>query len=283
MQPKTAGWVVGLFVWFATNILVGVPGMPGDSGHPYLIAFTLLACGAGYATSCFVKLANEDREKQQRYREDQQRYREDQHRLALLLSNLLAGAKTTAATLPELIQSAETLLDVAETEFEEGAFAPFWDAIEQAANALAEVSARISAIISNFTQYKAGTSKLDTTVPPFELAIRTLPDPSHTANRMRTIVRRAQRDFHFATIYEQRKTNRILVAGFSSLGQAINDLGDSLAATMDRLREAVATEFEITREQAGQESEARRQHERQEIEILDNIQRRKKLPPKARR
>lgn len=279
MQPKTAGWIVGIIVYAIalrfTAPLVKQPAT-GEALFIWTVSAVLLGVGAGKTTSYCLRLAKENREKQQRHREDQQH-------LALLLSNLLAGAKTTAASLPELIQSAETSLDAAEREFEEGAFAPFWDAIEQAANALAEVSARISAIISNSSEYKTGTPHLDTPVPPFELGIRTLPDPSHTASRMRAIVRRAQKDFHFATIYEQRKTNRILVAGFSSLGQAINDLGDSLAASMDSLGEVVATEFQITRDQADRESEARRDHERQEIEILDNIQRRKKLPPKARR
>ena len=281
MQPQTAGGLVGITVYFvATYIGMSLVKLhataPGDALPILAFGVLLLAVGAGKATSYFLRLARKNRE-------DQQRHREDQQHLALRLSNLLAGAKTSAASLPELIKSGETSLDVAEREFEEGTFAPFWDAVEHAANALAEVSARISGIISNSSQYSTGTTQLDTPIPPFELGIRTLPDPSHTAKRMRAIVRRAQKDFHFATIYEQRKTNLILVAGFSSLGQAINDLGDTLATSMDSLGEVVATEFRITREQAAQESEARREHESQELAILDNIQRRKKSPRRPRR
>jgi len=280
MQPKTAGWVVGLLVWFATMGFAGVPGMPGHSGEKYLITFTLLAWLAGYATSRYLKLAEEGREEQRRHREQQRRHREQQHHIALRLTSLLGDSKTTAASLPKLIQSAEISLDTAEREFEEGIFAPFWDAVEDAANALAGVSANINTIISNSSSYSTETSQLDTPAPPFELGIRTLPDASHTANRMRTIVRRAQKNFQFATIYEQRKTNRILVAGFSSLGQAIDGLGDNLATAMERLGETFAAEFQITRDQAAEDSTARRDHERQELEMLDNIQRRKKLPPK---
>ena len=83
-------------------------------------------------------------------------------------------------------------------------------------------------LIQNSHFYTEEAPKLETPPPPFQLGLQTLPDASHTANRMRAVVRRAQKDFHFATIYEQRKTNQLLVAGFSSLGQAINELGDRL-------------------------------------------------------
>ncbi|MCX6913616.1 MAG: hypothetical protein NT167_11305 [Verrucomicrobia bacterium] len=271
MKPKTVGWVVGCLVYFAISYLtVATTGtlMGGTA-----VIFMLLGWAAGYATSTCLKHGEEDREKQRRHQEKNQY-------LSRSLTLLLNDSKAIAASLPEQIQSAETSLDVAEREFEEGTFAPFWDAVEEAANTLAGINAKINTVISNSSQYSTGTSQLDTPLPPFELGIRTLPDASHTAKRMRIIVRRAQKVFHFATIYEQRKTNRILVAGFSSLGQAINDLGDSLAASIERLGETVATEFQITRDQAARDSEARRDHERQEIEMLDNIQRRKKLPPK---
>ena len=53
-----------------------------------------------------------------------------------------------------------------------------------------------------------------------------------TAERMQAIVRKAQRNFQFATIYEQRKTNQILVAGFTTLAQALNQMTGQITASI---------------------------------------------------
>ena len=114
---------------------------------------------------------------------------------------------------------------------------------------------------------------------------------------MRSIVRQAQKDFHFATIFEQRRTNGILVAGFANLGSAIEDMGsridgsiktltqtlessmsaitdqnaefhqESLAAT-EALKEQQASDAQAGREQSASNTEA-------EQEMLNNIQRRR--------
>ncbi len=273
MQSKTAGWIVGILVYSVVFSVVfhlsGGDQWSPDTGTKYCTASAILGLAAGFATFRCLKSMEENREQQRRHQAGQDL-------VALHISSLLASSRTAAAALPKLIKAAETSLDIAEKEFAEGTFAPFWDAVEEAANTLARISATIDQLISNSTQYKTEGLRLETPAPPFELGTRPLPDASHTANRMRAIVRRAQKDFHFATIYEQRKTNRILVAGFSSLGQAINELGDSLTTSMERLAQTVATEFQLTRDQAAQDSEARREHERQECEMLDNIQRRRK-------
>jgi hypothetical protein len=62
------------------------------------------------------------------------------------------------------------------------------------------------------------------------------------ADRLRGVVRKGQTSFQFATIYEQRRTNQILIAGFVTLGDALerlrtqiaNDLGD-LQTRLDEL------------------------------------------------
>ena len=224
-----------------------------------------------------------------------------QRALALQLTNVISESTQTATDLPKLVRAAERTIDLAEQEFRDGAFAPFWDAVEQAANKLASFEDTMQRLIQNSHFYTEEAPKLETPPPPFQLGLQTLPDASHTANRMRAVVRRAQKDFHFATIYEQRKTNQLLVAGFSSLGQAINELGDRLDSSLDRLSSAVSVGIsEITashermtsaltaehersreqsREQAERDSEAHRDHEKKEREMLDNIQRRRKPWP----
>lgn len=228
-----------------------------------------------------------------------------QRTLATRLSNVVNDSIHSAANLSTLLRSAEEKIDLAGKEFEEGVFAPFWDAVEQAANKLANFEATVRQLIQNSQFYSGEAPKLETPAPPFQIGLDTLPDASRTANRLRAVVRRAQKDFHFANIYEQRKTNQLLVAGFSTLGEAIVELGDRLDSSLDRLASVVsisisdlasditsshenmtsrlAAELERSRDQAASDSEAQREIESKELEMLDNIQRRRKpFPPGLR-
>ncbi|MCY2995128.1 MAG: hypothetical protein NTY19_45800 [Planctomycetota bacterium] len=224
-----------------------------------------------------------------------------QRALAGRLSTLLSQSTTSAGGLPALLFAAETALDRAEREFHDGAFAPFWDAVEDAANALARFSGTVDQLIGNAQSYKTHAAVLPSPLPPFRLGVHSLPDASGTATRMRGIVRQSQKNYQFASIYEQRKTNQLLVAGFSTLGQAINELGDRLHSSLEALGSSVNITIECASEEASRKadalreqmqrdsedrrtderkgSEERRSHERQQREMLDNIQRRRKPLP----
>jgi hypothetical protein len=229
----------------------------------------------------------------------------NQRALALRLTSLVSDSTGKAASLPKLPGSADEAIHRAEREFGDGAFAPFWDAIEESATGLANFEATVQTLIKNSQFYRQEAPRLENAPPAFQIGLDTLPDASSTAERLRCVVRRAQKDFHFASIYEQRKTNQIFVAGFSTLGQALNELGHRLDRSLNDLASAIdvsisnlasdiessqrsmtselVREMEATREQAAAESQDRREHERQEREMLDNIQRRRKpFPPSVR-
>jgi methyl-accepting chemotaxis protein len=113
---------------------------------------------------------------------------------------------------------------------------------------------------------------------------------------MQAIVRKAQRDFQFATIYEQRKTNQILVAGFTNLAQALKDMTwqltasiddlarsvDGMASTLDESLRAIHSRLgdvaDTASRHADQASEAASQasmREQKVLQMLDNIQHRR--------
>jgi hypothetical protein len=56
---------------------------------------------------------------------------------------------------------------------------------------------------------------------------------------MSRIARLAQRDFQFATIFEQHKTNRILIQGFTGLGEAIAEMTSRLEKAIGNLDDSV--------------------------------------------
>jgi len=118
-----------------------------------------------------------------------------------------------------------------------------------------------------------------------------------TAERMKAIVRTAQRNFQFATIYEQRKTNQILVAGFTNLAQALDrmtwqitdsidsltDSVGSMASTLNESMNAINSRLgdmaESNAQYHGEVMEAISKHEVREkeaLKMLDNIQRHRK-------
>lgn len=309
-------WLVCAVFTIRNYMRIGVPRWEYCLAFLPWANFVFLALSFGTLNERQAKQAQEAQRKAQRiaqaevYRLDEPRRQEEARRrqadlreaeqraLSLRLTNLVSVSTETAAELRNRVQLAENWLDHAEREFKDGVFAPFWDAVEQAANQLAQCEVAIQRLIQNSTSYNGEARKLATPPPRFQL---TLPDASHTASRMRSVVRRAQKDFHFATIYEQRKTNQLLVAGFSTLGQAINELGGLLDSSLERLassfnigvsdltsaqqhmESALVTQSELSRKQAASEAAAQGERDKELDKKLDNIQRRKRpMPPGLR-
>jgi hypothetical protein len=52
---------------------------------------------------------------------------------------------------------------------------------------------------------------------------------------MKAIVRVAQRDHDFASIYEMRRTNQILISGFTSLTQALDQMSYQVTSSVGSL------------------------------------------------
>lgn len=206
-------------------------------------------------------------------------------------------------SLPNHLRFSEEYLDQAEAEFADGTFAPFWDCIENAAKALGRFDAGIRQIGRNSSEYDTLIQKYEGAPPRFPLAhesVTKLAIAMTSVKRMQAIVRKAQRDFRFATIYEQRKTNQILVAGFTNLAQALRDMSWQIAASIDNLAQSVdgmtstlhesldsihsrlGEVVETASRHADQSSEAATQASMREgkvFEMLDNIQHRRRPFP----
>lgn len=144
--------------------------------------------------------------------------------------------------LPKYLESAEKYLDQAEVNFSYGAFAPFWDSIEKATKILGRFNESIQRIKSNSSIYTTLIGKYKDTPPQFPLtrqSVTKLEVGTETAKRMNVIVWTAQRNFQFATIYEQRKTNQILVAGFTNLAAALDQMTGKITKSIDDLAGSV--------------------------------------------
>ncbi len=142
------------------------------------------------------------------------------------------------------VAAVDVHLDAAEQEFAEGAFAPFWDEVEHAANELAAYKNEVEHLRRSVHAYQdeaVDLEKITGAAPELNFPRDQLPDARPAAARFAAIVRKAQTNFQFAVIFEQRKTNHLLHSGFGTLGAAIHTLGESINHSLDTLTQTLST------------------------------------------
>jgi hypothetical protein len=294
--------------WAALFVLVVGPAAALAAGGKIIGVFAAQEAAAEAQRREAERLANQKAEEERR-RLEERRLAETQARAAVSVAQ---GAALSLAT---LLGGAELDLDRSEDELVEGQYSPFWEAIEEAVSQLNSFEKQLLLIEQQRTIHKALVPRCGHDTPPFLLGIAVLPDPTQTYQRLRTLYRRAQKDRDFASIYEQRRiaskidrTNAILVAGFTSLGQAIERLGDRVEDSLHQLRvalecrlgdihssleasataaaaqhRAMVSELSRSRElgsdvviQMRRDAESRSEHEQRTRRMLDNIQRRRR-------
>jgi hypothetical protein len=173
----------------------------------------------------------------------------------------------------EKLDWAQGWLNRARSEFQSRAFGPFWDAIESSAHLLGEFDSATNKLASNSDDYFVGLNGRSHTFPDFPVKPSELPDPQKTVRDLRAVLRMGQTDFQFANIWEHRQTRAVLIAGFSSLGSALNGLSHSLNQSTNRLTSSISSDVAcLVQEQIRTRKEL--EHTRLEHgEMLDNIQR----------
>jgi conjugal transfer/entry exclusion protein len=202
------------------------------------------------AISYFIyKNVQQKREREKRDKEEKaqlKKYYEEQAEYHNQLINLSEDSLVIFESLPNHLQEADNFLDQSERNFNDRAFAPFWDAIERVTKSLGRFEESIEAINNNANQYIYTIENYDAQPPNFPLKrsyVKKLKIGAKTSERQQEIVREAQRDFQFAMIYEQRKTNQILVAGFTNLANALNEMTWKISNSIDQLSEGI---FELS-------------------------------------
>lgn len=305
------GAICGLIAFFFTGlalwIVVGLitwDSKTGEAVADWAALFVPAGIVIGIMVPIHEAIHEENARRQAAKAEEEarrQRHREEQHVYRNQMIALGEQSLVLFESMPNQLRSAEGYLDQAEAEFADGAFAPFWDCIENAAQLLGRFDEGVRQIKDNSDRYSGLIRKYEAVPPRYPLAhesVTKLTVAGTSAERMQGIVRKAQRDFQFATIYEQRKTNQILVAGFTNLAQALKDMTwqltasiddlaqsvDGMASTLDESLRAINSRLgdvaETASRHADQASEAAAQasmREQEVLQMLDNIQRRR--PP----
>lgn len=242
------------------------------------------------------------RQQQQKAEElaSQQRHREEQVEYGRQIVAFNEQSFTLYETAPKYLIWAEQLLDRAEIDFNDHVYSPFWDSIESVNKELANFNASIREINDISSRYIQLIKMYEGTPPEFSLThqlVLKLGVGTETAKRMHIIVRRAQSDPNFAMIYEQRKTNKILIKGFANLAGALAEMTNQITSSIYELTSSVdglnSSVYENTQEiysqmdssteiivhQHGEllsEVSGLAERQKKAVEMLDNIQRGRK-------
>lgn len=308
--------MIVVFVGGIVGVIVGVilQDVISPSSDPPAIVIVSLWLGCGVAWKIMKNLearrmaerqANEQRAAEQaRSDHDARRKVEKEAERDRSIANLIEESISLLERVPSHLASADKHLDHAENEFKERAFAPFWDAIERAIRNIGSAKEVIETISRHSRSYEALARESQNPILHFPITPSSLQSVAviqTIATRLRSVVRNAQSDFQFSTIYEQRKTNAILVAGFQSLSDAVNGIGGqiidtitALGGTINELSSVLDSRLASidghTQDAASSAtksignlhgsvveigSELQRRHDHA-LEMLDNIQRRRK-------
>lgn len=157
--------------------------------------------------------------------------------------------------LPSLIKATTASLEQAKAEYAENAFAPFWDAVEQAAANLGKIHSSIQGIHIATDTYQHQLQGRPHNFPPRLLTKADLPDIQPLLQEFKSIVRMGQTNFEFAVIWEHRKTREVLLAGFRTLGEAIANLGAAIEASLSSLESTLSYGFAAVSDQLAAISE----------------------------
>ncbi len=193
----------------------------GMAGLAVLLALPILL-GVAFLIWAYKRKAAKDEALQRQEEERQlfeQRQREFDEYLAEL-STLGEQALVSFEESPVALLDAQGYMNQAEVDFEEHAYAPFWDSIEKAAASLAMFNNHVNSVkakIANYTkmlgeppEYYENDIVSEGRYIPNELPIspeslERLDIGEIVAERLGQLVRRAQSDFQFAMIFEQPK------------------------------------------------------------------------------
>ena len=200
-----------------------------------------------------------------------QRARSEAAKLAHIVSHLVVSSGKSTTVLPALFDAASGCIRRAAEEYRQNAFAPFWDAVEESAQRLDNIRSCIEKLRKNAEEYYQVVPRGNHTFPPFPVKTNEIPDPRPIAEEFRHVVRLGQTDFQFAMIWEQRKTREVLIAGFRTLGEAVENLGNAMATSVSQLEATLSSTIADVAEEVSRSRDSAEERADEQVRMLDDI------------
>ena len=254
----TIGLAVGLLLWVPSCVLsvTSFPLVPhlhnsasdadkeqvGENFANTVVWLCVLGGAAVGFGRCLFDETEKERAEEERSRQTREMERQTREMESQALIKYTTSSLDLFERIPRDLMMAERLLDQAERDFAEGAFSPFWSSVEKATAMLAACDDCVRLIVQNSEMYARLTQQYRGIPPRFPIqveSVRGMAAARTTSDRLSAVVRKAQSNFQFATIYEQRKTNQLLAAGFTTLAQALDGMGQRIASSISELSETI--------------------------------------------
>lgn len=146
--------------------------------------------------------------------------------------------------LPYFESSAMLCINKAKIEFSENVYSPFWSEIEEASKFLACFKDALDQLCMNSEVYTYTLKNLDHTFPiPFPYGTK-ISISQRVIDEYKTTIRKAQTNPTFSIIWEQRRNSEILVGGFGTLENAINNMSNVLYSAIYDLKSSIISELQ---------------------------------------
>lgn len=199
-----------------------------------------------------------EREQEQKREREWRRRRESERQLRYQIDSILRDDQVAVGYfehMPGCLEAAAAGHGRAETAYEDGAFSPFWSAIEQSYAALGEYLGCADGISSLARTHAKQVAELPRNFRlnpgqlqfPVELDVNAVRE-QHEAilRKLDPLVYEAQKKETFAIIWEQRRTTAAVVAGFKNLEAAIGQMASRLSSALDGLGHTLAVQQQET-------------------------------------
>ena len=178
-----------------------------------------------------------------------QESREDQRQsLANQIVQNASSYVSALTELPSLFRQANQFSVKARGYFSDGAFSPFWSAIEGAYGALGQYKVKLDSSAAAARRHPALIASLiaaggdPTPLVEFPSTVDTAKlyrDLDLASGQLGNQVYEAQKQPTFAQIWEQRRTTAAVIAGFSNLESAVDRMSYALRNSIQELEQAV--------------------------------------------
>ncbi|MDY7095405.1 MAG: hypothetical protein SX243_20705, partial [Acidobacteriota bacterium] len=141
------------------------------------------------------------------------------------------------------ISKVDAELAIAQRDFADRAFVPFWSAAEKAAKALDLYMAGTLEMAKQARLYEECLTGREHNFPAWNSEIEWLPVPEGYVEQIRVLLRRADQDYEFSSIHQQRVIQKILLVGFEEVGKAILHLEGEMVKSIEGLRRALKADL----------------------------------------
>jgi len=160
------------------------------------------------------------------------------------LNSILAkSAEILNYILPYCEASAKQHIDKAKIEFSENVYSPFWSEIEEATKFLACYKEAVNQLCMNSEIYACTLENKRHNFPvPFPFATD-ISISKIVIDEYKITIRQAQKNETFSIIWEQRRNTQILIGGFRTLENAINNMNDNIFSAISDLKNSIISEL----------------------------------------